>query len=171
MHWGIKITYWEGASLTCAKDKYEPYVYPSVGDGGLTVSLGILRWMIWPEQEKTHCCILTANPSAASVWLHPKSTICTQSLSSAPKIYPLHPKSTLCSCSVQQPRSQQGQTPPLHYPLLCQPLGPPGNWLCHACKACWPGHCWASHSQNFWPQKSTGNAATSSIWWWSPICD
>lgn len=37
------MTHWEGASLTCANDECEPYVCPSFGEEGLTMSLGILR--------------------------------------------------------------------------------------------------------------------------------
>lgn len=38
------MTYWEGASLTCANDKCEPYMSTQVSEkGDLTMSLGIFK--------------------------------------------------------------------------------------------------------------------------------
>lgn len=147
------MTHWEGASLTCANDECEPYVCPSFGEEGYfemnDLAGGKARGHL-PEQEKTHCCTFIAN----SFWLHPNPTVCTQKTTLCTQNLPSAP--ALCS------------SPDLTRGTDTSAFGPPENQLCHDSKACWPGHCSASHSQQFsgcgpgcWLQRPTGNAATS----------
>lgn len=165
------MTHWEGASLTCANEEHEPYVCPSFGEGGgLTMSLGILRWMIWLgekqgdifQSRRKH----TAVSSLQTPALHHSG--CTQTLLaalkkllSAPKIYHLH---LLCAAVQTSP---EAQTPPLHYPLLCQPLGHLEASFAMIVRLAGQGTA-EHHTANIfwlcpgcWLQRPTGNAATS----------
>lgn len=120
------------------RDKYEilgrsqPNLYkwqvraahlPEFWKGGLTVSLDVSRLMIWLEEKQGNIFQSrrnlpgdnTAVSSLQTPALHHSG--CTQNLLSAPKICHLH---LLCAAAQISP---EAQTPPLQYPLLCQPLG------------------------------------------------
>lgn len=120
------MTYWEGASLTCANDKCEPYVCPGFGEGGVTMPLGILRLMICLEEKQGDIFQSkgkhTAVSSLQTPALHhsgciPNPLPALKKLLSAPKICHLR---LLCAAIQISP---EGQIPPLYYPLLCQPVG------------------------------------------------
>lgn len=90
------------------------------------MSLGILRLMIWLEEKQGDIFQSRGKHTAVSSLQTPAlhHSCCTQNplpapnkQLSAPKICHLH---LLCAAVQISP---EGQTAPLHYPLLCQPLG------------------------------------------------
>lgn len=90
------------------------------------MSLGILRLMMWLEEKQGDIFQSRGKHTAVSSLQTPAlhHSCCTQNplpapnkQLSAPKICHLH---LLCAAVQISP---EGHTAPLHYPLLCQPLG------------------------------------------------
>lgn len=124
--------------------------------------------MIWLEERQGDIFqsrrkhIAVPSLQTPSFWLHPNPTVCTQKTTLCTQNLPSAP--ALCS----SPDLTRGTDTTSPLPTALSAFGPPENQLCRDSKACWPGHCSASHSQQFsgcgpgcWLQRPTGNAATS----------